>query len=211
MEEEFATLEKADPEPKVIGLTGGIGSGKSSVAKIIEKQGFPVYYSDVRAKEIVNEDPALIAQIIQILGEDAYDEHGNYNRKWVAKKVFNDDNLLSQLNQTIHPAVKIDFENWAKQQKSELIFKETALLFELKLNTEVYKTLLVTAEDNLRMKRVMDRDHKNYREVEAIMQKQMPEKDKCRLADYIIQNNGSIEELAKETEIILDKISETIL
>lgn len=198
--------EEDVPIPRIIGLTGGIGSGKTSVAKILEEKGFPVYYSDDEAKNIVNKDSELKEKIIELLGKDAYVD-GIYNRKYVAEKVFNDAELLDQLNHLIHPAVKIDFENWVKLQKSEFVFKETALLFELKLNLQCYKSLLITADDNQRIKRTMDRDGKTYREVEAVMQKQMPEKDKIKLADYIIYNNSDLETLQVATEGFLEDLN----
>ena len=191
---------------KIIGLTGGIGSGKTTVAKFIEAMGFPVYNSDQRAKDIVNDLSILKQKIIHLLGENSYDENGNYNRKYVAEIVFNNDEKLKQLNNLIHPAVGIDFENWVTQQTSEFIFKETALLFELRLNESCYKSVLVTAEDNIRIKRVMDRDGKTYREVENIIKKQMPEKDKLKLADFVIYNNFGIDELKAETEDTITKI-----
>ena len=192
--------------PKIIGLTGGIGSGKSTVAKFIEEMGFPVYYSDVRAKEIVNDDELLKKGIIELLGEKAYDENGFYDRKYVAEIVFNDEELLQKLNGMIHPAVKYDFEKWVGNQTTEFVFKETALLFELKLNESCFKSVLVTADDNLRLKRVMDRDGKTYREVESVMNKQMPEKDKVKLADFVIYNNEGIDELRAETEKVIQKL-----
>ncbi|OJX29379.1 MAG: dephospho-CoA kinase [Chryseobacterium sp. 36-9] len=197
--------EEDVPIPKIIGLTGGIGSGKTSVAKLLEEKGFPVYYSDDEAKNIVNKDSALKEKIIELLGIEAYID-GVYNRKYVAEKVFNNSELLEQLNHLIHPAVRIDFENWVEAQNSEYVFKETALLFELKLNQQCYKSLLITADDNLRIKRTMDRDGKTYREVEAIIQKQMPEKEKCKLADYIIYNNSDFESLRIATEAFIEEL-----
>jgi len=193
------------PPPRIIGLTGGIGSGKSSVAKLLEQKGFPVYYSDDQAKNIVNQDPQLKEQIISLLGENSY-SGGKYNRKYVAEKVFSDTVLLEQLNHLIHPAVRIDFEKWVAAQTSEFVFKETALLFELQLNEQCYKSLLVTADDNLRIKRTMDRDGKTYREIEAIMQKQMPEKDKIKLADFVIYNNADRDNLQAETDNFLSEL-----
>lgn len=134
MEEEHFNHNK-----KIIGLTGGIGSGKTTVAEFIEELGFPVYYSDDGAKDIVNDDEALKNKIKELLGEEAYDENGFYNRKYVSGIVFNDDEMRLQLNALIHPAVKIDFENWVASQKTEFVFKETALLFELNLNESCYK------------------------------------------------------------------------
>ena len=193
---------------KIIGLTGGIGSGKTTVAKFIEDMGFPVYFSDDRAKEIVNDDEVLKNKIKELLGEEAYDENGFYNRKYVSGIVFNDDEMRLQLNALIHPAVKIDFENWVENQNSEFVFKETALLFELKLNESCYKSVLVTADDNIRIKRVMDRDQKTYREIEAIIDKQMPEKDKIKRADFVIYNNDGIDELKAATEKMMVKLKE---
>lgn len=205
--------EEAEPEPgekaKIIGITGGIGSGKSTVSKFIEEAGFPVYYSDIRAKTIVNDDPELRQKIKALLGEKSYDEAGLYDRKYVGSLVFDDADLLLKLNSLIHPAVKLDFEKWVKQQSKNLVFKETALLFELKLNEGCFKSILVTADDNCRLKRVMDRDNKTYREVESIMLRQMPEKDKVKMADFIIFNNDGFEELQRETEKVLTELQAT--
>lgn len=192
----------------VVGLTGGIGSGKTSVAKIIESRGYPVYYSDIRAKEIANDDIKLKSQIISLLGDNAYNKQGQYNRKWVGEQVFADKILLDKLNHLIHPAVRKDYEIWSNQQTSNIIFKETALLFELNLDKQCNKTLLVTANDHLRIKRVMERDGKTYREVETIMQKQMPEKDKVKYADFIIYNNEDLEALVAQTIKILDELQQ---
>lgn len=197
------TKSTEPPSSKIIGLTGGIGSGKTTVAHFIEEFGFPVYYSDDRAKTIVNDNEELKPKIKELLGEESYDKNGLYDRKFVAEKVFNDQDLLHQLNEIIHPAVRIDFEEWLAKQSKYLVFKETALLFELKLHKQCYKSLLVTAEDNIRTKRVMDRDGKTYREVETIMEKQMPEKDKIKMADCIIYNNTNLEDLKEQTERII--------
>ena len=201
-------VESITSAKKIIGLTGGIGSGKTTVAKFIEEMGFPVYFSDDRAKEIVNDDEVLKNRIKELLGDEAYDENGFYNRKYVSGIVFNDDEMRLQLNALIHPAVKIDFENWVENQNSEFVFKETALLFELKLNESCYKSVLVTADDNIRIKRVMDRDQKTYREIEAVIDKQMPEKDKIKRADFVIFNNEGIDELKTATEKMMVELKE---
>lgn len=204
--------EETEPEPrkkvKIIGITGGIGSGKSTISKFIEEAGFPVYYSDVRAKTIVNDDAELQKKIKELLGENSYDDNGFYNRRYVGEIIFKDDQLRLQLNALIHPAVKINFENWISEQKTPFIFKETALLFELKLNESCYKSILVTADDNIRIKRVMDRDGKTYREVEAVMNKQMPEKDKIKIADFVIFNNDGLEELKIKTKQFINELKE---
>jgi dephospho-CoA kinase len=188
---------------KIIGLTGGIGSGKTTVARFIEEMGYPVYNSDTRAKDLVNESDDLKAAIIQLLGPEAYDENGLYDRKHVGSVVFSNDELLKQLNAIIHPAVNKDFHDWVKRQSREVIFKETALLFELKLNLQCDKSLLVTADESIRIKRVMDRDSKTYREVEKVIDNQMPERKKIRLADYVIENNSDMQHLRLSTEKIM--------
>ncbi|MCG2792530.1 MAG: dephospho-CoA kinase [Weeksellaceae bacterium] len=198
--------QEENPPPKIIGLTGGIGSGKSAVAKILEAKGFPVYNSDDRAKDIANVDLELKQKIISLLGEEAYLQ-GIYNRKYVAEKVFTDAELLGRLNHLVHPAVKLDFERWLAVQTSKYVFKETALLFELKQDAQCYKSLLVTADDNMRIKRTMDRDSKTYREIEAIMQKQMPEKDKIKWADFVIYNNSDHDDLQSEVDSFLENLS----
>ncbi|QCX53376.1 dephospho-CoA kinase [Elizabethkingia sp. JS20170427COW] len=185
---------------KIIGLTGGIGSGKTTVAKMIEQLGYAVYNSDTRAKNLVNESSALKQEIIQLLGEKAYDKNGLYDRRYVAEQVFSNKTLLQQLNAIIHPAVNQDFHQWVERENFDLVFKETALLFELKLNLQCYKSILVTADESIRIKRVMDRDHKTYREVEKIISNQMPERRKIKLADYIIENNTHLEHLQSQTE-----------
>lgn len=191
---------------KIIGITGGIGSGKSTVSQFIEELGFPVYDSDFWAKELVNIDKNLKSRIIELLGEESYDENGKYNRKFVAEKVFDHQELLLKLNQIIHPAVKIHFENWVKAQNAEFVFKETALLFELKLNESCYQSILVTADENIRIKRVMDRDGRTYREVKEIIDKQMPEVNKVKLADFVIQNNTDLESLKEFTHQVIDEL-----
>lgn len=200
-----------EPEPKVIGLTGGIGSGKSTVAKFLMEMGFPVYNSDTRAKELVNENDDLKSKIVSLLGEKAYDNEGKYDRKYVGDLVFNNKDLLEKLNSLIHPAVALDFAHWVHSQAAPLLFKETALLFELRLHEKTDASLLVTADDNIRMKRVMDRDGKTYREVENVMDKQMSEREKCRKADFIIYNNGNLEELESETKNIVEVIKDKFL
>lgn len=191
---------------KIIGVTGGIGSGKSTVSKFIEELGYPVYDSDFWAKELVNIDEDLKKRIIELLGEKSYDENGKYNRKFVAEKVFENEELLLKLNQIIHPAVRIHFENWVNAQHAEFVFKETALLFELKLNESCYKSVLVTAEENIRIKRVMDRDGRTYREVKEIIDKQIPETEKMKLADFVIENNFDLETLKEFTEQVLQEL-----
>jgi dephospho-CoA kinase len=109
---------------KIIGLTGGIGSGKTTVARFIEEMGYPVYNSDTRAKDLVNESNELKVAIIQLLGPQAYDENGLYDRKYVGSVVFSNDELLKQLNAIIHPAVNKDFHDWIRDNPVKLFLKK---------------------------------------------------------------------------------------
>lgn len=208
MEQMELSSENSDPDSKIFGLTGGIGSGKTSVAEMLENMGYSVYFSDSRAKDLVNESAYLKSEITKLLGIEAYNKDGLYDRKFVADIVFENPEKLESLNAIIHPAVKSDFQNWLKNNPDrEMVFKETALLFELDLDKVCYKSVLVTAEDNARIKRVMDRDSKTYREVQSIMAKQMPEKDKVKRADFVIFNNGTLEELQAEVEKTMQEIA----
>lgn len=203
-------LDEPEPEPgtekKIIGITGGIGSGKTTASGFIEEAGYPVYYSDDRAKTIVNDDAELKRKIIELLGSNAYDPEGKYNRAFVSRTVFENDDLLRKLNALIHPAVRRDFESWVIAQPTAVVFKETALLFELGLEKDCFRSLLITADENCRIKRVMDRDDKTYREVETIIQKQMPEKEKIKLADFVIYNNDDVETLKADTLDVLEQL-----
>lgn len=192
---------------KIIGITGGIGSGKSTIAEIIEEFGFPVYYSDDRAKEIVNNDAELQLKIRELLGDEAYDASGRYDRAFVAQKVFDNVKLLNQLNALIHPAVKKDFERWVEEQNETFLFKETALLFELKLHEACDRSILVTADDEIRIKRVMSRDKKTAAQVQAIINRQMPEHEKSAIADFVIANNDDLPELRNATNLVLKQLA----
>lgn len=191
---------------KIIGITGGIGSGKSTVAEIIEEFGYPVYYSDDLAKEIVNNDAELQLKIRALLGDEAYDASGRYDRAFVAQKVFDNVNQLNQLNSLIHPAVKKDFERWVEDQNETFLFKETALLFELKLHEACDRSILVTADDEIRIKRVMSRDKKTAAQVQAIINRQMPEHEKSAIADFVIANNDDLPELRNATNLVLKQL-----
>lgn len=171
-----------------IGLTGGIGSGKSLVAKIVQTLSFPVFYSDAEAKKIVNENSSVRGQIIQLLGQEAYAENG-YNSVYVAQKVFGQPELLHQLNQIIHPAVRLAFQDFAAQQDAPFVFNEAAILFE----TGAYKTfdvmVLVCSPEELRLKRTQNRDQISAEAVKLRMSKQWTDDQKRPLADFVIENN----------------------
>ncbi|MFQ3577252.1 MAG: dephospho-CoA kinase, partial [Cytophagales bacterium] len=158
-----------------VGVTGGIGSGKSLFCKILKSLGYPVYDSDEKAKTIVNDDPELRLKIKNLLGSDSYNQSGFYDRQWVAKKVFNDPKLLQELNSIIHPAVGVDFENWiSKHSKSPLLFKETALLIETGIYKKMDFNINISSPIELRIERIQKRDpHRNLEMIFQIISKQM--------------------------------------
>ncbi|NSL91073.1 dephospho-CoA kinase [Chitinophaga solisilvae] len=172
-----------------IGITGGIGSGKSTVSKIFELLGVPVYYADDRAKDILVRDKALAAAVREHFGPEVYDESGALNRKYLGNIVFNDKDKLALLNSLVHPATIRDSDQWAHQQTTPYVLKEAALLFETESFHYLDKIIGVYAPQPLRIHRVMKRDNVTRDEVLARMYKQIDEKIKMRLCDYVIQND----------------------
>lgn len=188
---------------KVIGITGGIGSGKSSVSEILRTHGFFVYDSDSRAKYLMNHNEDLIQEIKKLLGKNVYNELG-LDRKLVAQLVFSDEDLLQQLNQLVHPKVFEDFEFFKLHHRNEnFIFKESALLFETESYKNCNKVLLVTADENIRINRVMQRDLVSKQEVINRMNRQWKEEIKVKLADFVIENNGNYAELNQKVKDFL--------
>lgn len=172
----------------VLGLTGGIGSGKSTVAKLFEIIGCAVFYSDIVAKEVYF-DPSVKTQIIELLGKEAYLSENEIDKKFISSKIFSDTILLHKLNSIIHPAVIKRFEAFKQENENQVIIKETALLFEAKLEGQVDKIILVTAKDDLRIKRVMERDGLTKEEVTSKMKAQISQEEKILRSDFVINNN----------------------
>lgn len=171
-----------------IGLTGGIGSGKTTVAKVFEVLGIPVYYADDAAKRLMNEDEVLQQKIISAFGEAAYTD-GILNRQHLSSLVFNTKEKLELLNSLVHPATIADAAVWFSKQKSPYVIKEAALLFESGTAAGLDFVIGVSAPEPIRMKRVMDRDGVSSDEVKKRMQNQMEEPIKIRLCDFVIHNN----------------------
>jgi len=173
----------------VVGLTGGIGSGKSTVAKLFEVMGVPVYNSDIRAKEMYYK-PEVKEQVIRLLGTNAYDENGKLNPVHVSKIIFGDSNVLHKINAIIHPAVEEDFKEFALQHSnSKLILKESALIFEAGIYKKLDKTILVTSPLELRISRVQSRDSITRDEVIKRINHQLPDEEKAPISDFIISND----------------------
>lgn len=171
-----------------IGITGGIGSGKSYVCAILEKMGYPVYYSDLASKQLTVSHPEIRQGLITLLGEEVF-QNNELNRPFLASKLFQDDFVRQQVNAIIHPVVRADFNNWSQKQTSPVVFNEAAILIE----TGSYKTLdflvLVTADQELRIERTMNRDTISREEVLARMSKQWSDEEKMKYADFVIYND----------------------
>lgn len=178
-------------KPLQIGITGGIGSGKSIVSKIFKVLGVPVYDADSRAKSLMTTDGILMSQIKKEFGVLSYHSDGTVNREHLAE-AFIDPEKLSVLNNLIHPRVAQDYEAWMFEQKSVYVLKEAALLFEAKSNLSLDKIIVVSAPEELRIKRVVQRDpHRNEQQVLNIMRNQLTDEEKVKRADYVIINDES--------------------
>ena len=174
-----------------IGLTGGIGSGKSTIAAIFDTLGVPVYYADIEALRLMNSDPELKEHITNAFGEDAYSSEG-INREFLASRVFNDPVSLKLLNALVHPVTIKDAANWIKKQSAVYVIKEAALLFESKANEFLDLVIGVSAPEEVRITRTMKRNNFTRDQVVARMNKQMPEAEKMHLCDFIIDNNEEV-------------------
>jgi dephospho-CoA kinase len=176
----------------LIGITGGIGSGKSTVAKIFNILGIPIYSADDRAKWLMANDPDLKDQIISNFGEESYFEDGSLNRSFLASRVFNDEEKVSMINSLVHPAVKKDFEKWVLKQNSPYVLKEAALLFESGSYQDLDKIINVSAPLKIRINRVMLRDpQRSENQINDIINKQLPDEEKNLKADFIIKNSDN--------------------
>lgn len=180
-----------------VGLTGGIGSGKSTVAKIFETLGIPVYYADDRAKELMNTNEALREKIKQLLGPEAYEDN-ILKRDVVASKVFGNAALLQQLNALVHPITIADAEAWMQAQQAPYAIKEAALLFEAGADKALDNIITVTAPQELRLKRVIQRDGSTAQKVQERMNRQMPEAEKISRSHFVIYND--------ETQLLIPQV-----
>ena len=173
-----------------VGITGGIGSGKSLVCRIFETFGVSVYYADTEAKRIMLEDKKVKEQLIELLGEDAY-KGNNIDRSYIASAIFNNEMLLTRMNQIVHPAVHSDFIKWSGAiADSPYVIKEAAIMFESGSDKLVDTTVLVYASETTRIERVCKRDGVEEKIVKERMKNQMDEEEKRQLADHIITNDN---------------------
>lgn len=179
-------------KPKLVGITGGIGSGKSTAAKIFSILGIPIYYADDRAKWLMQNNADLVQKIKDVFGSESYQSDGSLDRVYLAKHVFGDAEKLAQINALVHPVVGNDFNSWAEKQHTSYVLKEAALLFETGSYQKLFKTINVSAPLKLRITRILMRDpHRTEEQINAIIDKQMPDEEKNKLADFVIKNGDN--------------------
>jgi dephospho-CoA kinase len=171
-----------------IGLTGGIGSGKTTVARIFEVLGIPVYYADEAARKLMNEDPDLKQKIVGLFGAMAYKE-GKLDRSFLGGLVFSDPEKLAQLNAAVHPVTLKDAGRWMQRQKTPYAVKEAALIFEAGIRPTLDYVIGVTAPEPLRIKRVMQRDQISLENVMSRIRQQMNDTEKMSLCDFVVHND----------------------
>ncbi|MGJ1448129.1 dephospho-CoA kinase [Sphingobacterium spiritivorum] len=173
-----------------IGITGGIGAGKSIICNIFKVLGIPVYNADQEAKDIMIKSEKVRTALTETFGKETYFEDGSLNRAFLSSKVFGDEAQLKLLNGIVHPAVIRAGEEWAQKQTAAYSLKEAALLFETGSYRQLDYTILVTAPEDIRIARVVARDHTEAEKVRDRISKQMSDKEKSELADFIVINDG---------------------
>lgn len=189
---------------KVIGLTGGIGSGKSTVAAMFEALGVPVYYADIEAKKLMNSSDAIKEGMINLFGKEAYTNKG-LNSVFIAEIVFKDKEKLQALNALVHPEVRTHFLQWVSDQKAPYVIQENPLIFEKKQQSYFDSIITVTAKETLRIQRVMDRDNLSRDQVLDRIKNQLDDDDKINHSDFVIFNK-TLENTKAQTEWIHQQI-----
>lgn len=192
---------------KIVGLTGGIGSGKSTVAAMFAGYGIPVYNSDEEAKKIMGDSPLIKRKIEELLGEESF-KNGKLDRAYISQLVFKDPELLRALNAIVHPAVREHFMAWTEKQRSKYVIQEAAIIFENGTHQSYDYIILVTAPMDIRIKRVVERDGVDPEKVMERIRNQWDDSKKIALADFVIENSD-LEKTALQVSEIHQRILET--
>ena len=191
-----------------VGLTGGIGSGKTTVSNFLLDYGIPVYNSDSKGKTLMNTNLEIKNNIVSIFGERVYD-NGILNTNLLSSIVFNDSTKIEQLNNLVHPKVAQDFNQWVgKNNNKPILVKEAAILIESGAYLNMDKIILVVSEKSTRINRVSKRDNSDLESIEKRINLQLTDNEKIKYADYIIENNSSLEHLKLEVLKVVNKIRE---
>ena len=197
----------------IVGLTGGIGSGKTTVAKMFEVLGVPVYVSDIEAKKLMVTSSAIIKSVTALFGDEAYID-GQLNRSLIADKAFNNPDVLAELNGIVHPVVGQHFNAWVARQEAPYVIKEAAILFESGGHATCDFVITVTAPIEERIKRVRQRDKVSEKQVNDRINNQMSDKEKIAKSDFVINNidrRETQQQVIEINSIILNKIEEASL
>lgn len=192
----------------VVGLTGGIGSGKTTIGKEFQSFGIPVYIADEEAKALMNRSKVIKRKLIQLFGKSAYKDD-ILNRPYLASKIFNDKQLLVKMNAIVHPKVASHFKRWLKKQESPYVIKEAAIIFENNMENQYDYIITVVADEDLRIERVMHRDNVSKERIIAIIENQLTDDEKIEKSDFVIVNNDlnvAKQQAAEIHESILKKI-----
>lgn len=188
--------------PLKVGITGGIGSGKSTVCAVLKEMGYPVYNSDERAKTIMETSPEVRKQLIAAFGEQTF-LNNQLNRPFLAEAIFNDLAKREQINSIVHPAVRTDFQQWTAQQTSSIVIQESALLIETGGYRLLDFTVLVTAPEELRVQRALRRDAAtNENDVRSRIKSQLSDEEKRKTADFVIVNDEQLLLVPQVNELI---------
>ncbi|MBT8287371.1 MAG: dephospho-CoA kinase [Flavobacteriaceae bacterium] len=188
----------------VVGLTGGIGSGKSTVAKFFNEFGIPTYESDKEAKALMNRSKVIRRKLIDLFGKRAYGRDG-LNRTFIAGKIFGDKTLLDKMNAIVHPKVRSHFKRWLGKQVSAYVIKEAAILFESGADVDCDYIITVTSSKADRIKRVMERDNSSKERVQSIMDNQWTDDMRIARSDFIIQNSD-LEKTREQVQLLHQEI-----
>lgn len=172
---------------KTVGLTGGIGSGKTTVASVFKTLGVPVYHADDEAKQLMQNSKSIQAGLISLFGDKAF-KNQILNKSYISKQIFSDQSLLKQMNELVHPVVAKHYTTWLSKQTSPYVIKEVAILFEIGAQDQFDFIITVTAPKPIRLERTKKRDNKSQREIEAIMNNQLSDSKKVKQSDFVIQN-----------------------
>jgi dephospho-CoA kinase len=190
-----------------VGLTGGIGSGKTTVSNFLLEYGIPVYNSDSQGKKLMNTNLELINDIVKIFGESVYN-NGILNTNLLSSIVFSDPEKIKQLNNLVHPKVAEDFNQWVEKNNNQpILIKEAAILIESGAYLNMDKIILVISKKSNRIKRVSKRDNSDFESIEKRINFQLTDDEKIQYADYIIENNSSLDDLKNEVLRVINEIN----
>lgn len=191
--------------PYIVGLTGGIGSGKTTVANFFKELGVPIYIADDEAQKLMLESSLLKSELISLFGPKVY-ENGQLNKLLISESIFKDKTTLKAINNIVHPVVAIHFNKWLGLQESPYVIKEAAIFFENGSYKSLDAIITVVAPEECKIRRIMQRDIKSKKQIKAIMNNQWSDKNKIKMSDFVIENTN-----LKQTKLLVKEIHEKLL